>query len=69
MNDVAYALYLASGDKAEGEPPLRLGTAIGDALGLWTLMAVTFVLVWFQLSELGGWERIVGSASPCSRPP
>ena len=69
MNDVAYALYLASGDKAEGEPLLRLGTAIGDALGLWTLMAVTFVLVWFQLSELGGWERIVGSASPCSRPP
>ncbi len=59
MNDVAYALYLSSGDKAEGEPPLRLGTAIGDALGLWALMAVTFVLVWFQLSELGDWEKIV----------
>ena len=59
MNDVAYALYLSIGDKAEGEPPLRFGTAIGDALGLWALMAVTFVLVWFQLSELGGWDRIV----------
>ncbi len=59
MNDVAYALYLSSGDKAEGEPPLRLGTAIGDALGLWALMAVTFVLVWFQLSELSGWDRIM----------
>ena len=59
MNDVAYALYLSTGDTAEGEPPLRFGTAIGDALGLWALMAVTFVLVWFQLSELGGWEKIV----------
>ena len=59
MNDVAYSLYLSSGEKAEGEPPLRLGTAIGDALGLWALMAATFVFVWFQLSELGGWDRIV----------
>ena len=59
MNDVAYALYLSTGDTAEDEPPLRLGTAIGDALGLWTLMAVTFILVWFQLSQLGDWEKIV----------
>lgn len=51
-------LYLSTGDTAEGEPPFRFGTAIGDALGLWALMLVTFVLVWFQLSDRSACQPI-----------